>query len=278
VDDVEPKENGLSQKVKVKIRVNLHGVFAVTSAYLVETREVEEEVPMDADPAAKPAKTRLSFVPSSRQFLLKEVLMDDGGFQLKKKTVTKNIELPVVSKAVGALSRESLETLAGIEMSLTSQDATEAERLNTNNTVEEYIYDIRDKDYSTSTPVDEKSRCNKEADFSIVLLDDGQYCAELHVASMFYPEINGKNGYVKKGLENDSKTRIDIPKKGFEDEPVVILGKTRVNVQAACSQLVDRLVESSCRQTASLIHLRQKISRQDCKFHEKTEESSRIAQ
>jgi len=65
--------------------------------------------------------------------------------QLKKKTVTKNIELPVVSKSVGGLSRESLETLAAVEASLTAQDTTEADRLNYKNAVEEYIYDIRDK-------------------------------------------------------------------------------------------------------------------------------------
>ena len=59
--------------------------------------------------------------------------------------MTKNIELPVVSKSVGGLSRESLETLAAVEASLTAQDTTEADRLNYKNAVEEYIYDIRDK-------------------------------------------------------------------------------------------------------------------------------------
>ena len=63
VDSVEPKEDGSSQKVKVKVRVNLHGVFAVTSANLVETREVEEEVPMEVESkkeeaAASPEKAK----------------------------------------------------------------------------------------------------------------------------------------------------------------------------------------------------------------------------
>ena len=33
-------------------RVNLHGVFLVQSANLVETKEVEEEVPMEVEPPA----------------------------------------------------------------------------------------------------------------------------------------------------------------------------------------------------------------------------------
>jgi len=169
VDSIEPKEDGSSQKIKVKVRVNLHGVFLVQSANLVETKEVEEEVPMEVEPpAAKkegeaspekqpPAasggeavgegegKDAAPATPSDAEMKEEEKKDEAPKTQLKKKTVTKNIELPVVSKSVGGLSRESLETLAAVEASLTAQDTTEADRLNYKNAVEEYIYDIRDK-------------------------------------------------------------------------------------------------------------------------------------
>ena len=101
-------------------------------------------------------------------------------FQIKKKTVTKNIELPVVSKSVGALSRESLETLAAIEASLTNQDTTEADRLNAKNGVEEYIYDIRDKvcgeleDFIKESDRENYSKMLTE--FEDWLYDDGEDC------------------------------------------------------------------------------------------------------
>jgi len=200
VDSVEPKEDGSSQKVKVKVRVNLHGVFAVTSANLVETREVEEEVPMEVESkkeeaAASPekakeeaaaketeAKDKEAAPPAADAEMKEDEKKEDAQpkTQLKKKTVTKNVELPVVSKSVGALSRESLETLAAIEASLTNQDTTEADRLNAKNAVEEYIYDIRDKvcgeleDYIKEADKEEYSAMlTKLEDW---LYDDGEDC------------------------------------------------------------------------------------------------------
>jgi len=100
--------------------------------------------------------------------------------KLRKKTVTKNIELPVVSKAVGGLSKESLETLASVEAQLTNQDRTEAERLNVKNAVEEYIYEIRDKvcgeleDYIKES--DRESYSKMLTDYEDWLYDEGEDC------------------------------------------------------------------------------------------------------
>ena len=86
----------------------------------------------------------------------------------------------MVSKSVGALSRESLETLAAIEASLTNQDTTEADRLNAKNGVEEYIYDIRDKvcgeleDFIKESDRENYSKMLTE--FEDWLYDDGEDC------------------------------------------------------------------------------------------------------
>ena len=159
IDNIAPKEDGSSQKVKVKVRVNLHGVFTVTSANLVETKEVEEEVPMEVEktadekPAAektgeKPAEENKEEAPADQEMneaKPEEKKEEEPKTQIKKKTVTKNIDLPVISQAIGALSRERLEEFVTVETGLTNQDKTEADRLNAKNAVEEYIYDIRDK-------------------------------------------------------------------------------------------------------------------------------------
>ena len=52
----------------------------------------------------------------------------------------------------------------------------------------------------------------READFDVVLLDNGKYCAKLPVASAFYPMIIGKKGATKKRLETETKTRVNIPR------------------------------------------------------------------
>ena len=58
VDKVAPQANGDSSKVKVKVRVNIHGIFLVSSASMVEKLEPGEEdkeEPMEVDngPVAK---------------------------------------------------------------------------------------------------------------------------------------------------------------------------------------------------------------------------------
>lgn len=54
VQNVVPQASGESAKIKVKVRVNIHGVFSVSSASLVEVvKTAEGEEPMETDPAGK---------------------------------------------------------------------------------------------------------------------------------------------------------------------------------------------------------------------------------
>ncbi len=43
IDKVVPQASGESSKVKVKVRVNIHGIFTTSSASLVEKTETAEE-------------------------------------------------------------------------------------------------------------------------------------------------------------------------------------------------------------------------------------------
>lgn len=45
VKDIKPTAEGESQKVKVKVRVNLHGLFYVSSASLYERKDASDEEP-----------------------------------------------------------------------------------------------------------------------------------------------------------------------------------------------------------------------------------------
>lgn len=54
IQNVVPQESGESAKVKVKVRVNVHGVFSVASASLIEiVKPAEGEEPMELDQTAK---------------------------------------------------------------------------------------------------------------------------------------------------------------------------------------------------------------------------------
>lgn len=54
IQNVVPQASGESAKVKVKVRVNVHGVFSVSSASLVEVvKTAEGEEPMETDQTVK---------------------------------------------------------------------------------------------------------------------------------------------------------------------------------------------------------------------------------
>jgi len=63
----------------------------------------------------------------------------------KKKTISKTIDLPVTSQAVGSLPKTKLETSMEQEAKFSMTDLQESDRLTAKNSVEEYIYDIRGK-------------------------------------------------------------------------------------------------------------------------------------
>lgn len=115
IKNVEPV-NDQPVEVKVKVRLNIHGILSVESAYVVEEKEVEEEV-----------------------------TNKEGEKEVKKvKKLVKKADLPVVSGTT-ALSRALLDQYAERESQMAANDklifATEAAK----NALEEYGYEMRDK-------------------------------------------------------------------------------------------------------------------------------------
>lgn len=55
IQKVVPQASGESSKVKVKVRISIHGIFSVSSASLVELLKSEEpEEPMDMEQTTSP--------------------------------------------------------------------------------------------------------------------------------------------------------------------------------------------------------------------------------
>lgn len=67
VQKVTPQTDGSSSKVKVKVRVNIHGIFSVSSASLVEVHKSDEnEEPMETDQHAKEEEVTESLPPAAQ--------------------------------------------------------------------------------------------------------------------------------------------------------------------------------------------------------------------
>uniref|UniRef100_A0A672GFK0 Heat shock 70 kDa protein 4-like n=1 Tax=Salarias fasciatus TaxID=181472 RepID=A0A672GFK0_SALFA len=165
IHNVVPQASGDSAKVKVKVRVNIHGVFSVSSASLVEViKSSEEEEPMETDQTAKEevsseskqagfhsqphtiAQASKKSIHSTSTEDAKQEKKNDQPPQAKKpKVKTKTVELPVENKLHWQLSSEELNMFVENEGQMIMQDKLEKERNDAKNNVEEYVYDMRDK-------------------------------------------------------------------------------------------------------------------------------------
>uniref|UniRef100_A0A8D2ZU01 Heat shock protein 4a n=1 Tax=Scophthalmus maximus TaxID=52904 RepID=A0A8D2ZU01_SCOMX len=158
VQNVVPQASGESAKVKVKVRVNVHGVFSVSSASLVETiKTAEGEEPMETDQTVKDEevciynkrkkkKNTFEYYATTAAEDAKQEKKNDQPPQAKKpKVKTKTVELPIENNLHWQLSVEVLNTFVENEGKMIMQDKLEKERNDAKNNVEEYVYEMRDK-------------------------------------------------------------------------------------------------------------------------------------
>ena len=135
IGDVKPTDEGTSQKVKVKVRINPNGIFGVSSASLVEKHEVEEEVPedMETDEKKEDGETKEGdkkeggaeegeAKPEEKMETEGDAKPDEKAedkkaekkevkMVKKKKIVNKTIDLPVSQRVNGQLSNERLQAV-----------------------------------------------------------------------------------------------------------------------------------------------------------------------
>uniref|UniRef100_A0A8C2WS99 Heat shock protein 4a n=1 Tax=Cyclopterus lumpus TaxID=8103 RepID=A0A8C2WS99_CYCLU len=158
IHNVVPQASGESSKVKVKVRVNVHGMFSVSSASLIEVMKVAEgEEPIETDQpmsclnkktefVLKSSLANASFVISLTTEDAKQAKKNDQPPQAKKpKVKTKTVELPIENHLHGQLSDDILNMSVENEGKMIMQDKLEKERNDAKNNVEEYVYDMRDK-------------------------------------------------------------------------------------------------------------------------------------
>ncbi|KAF9120754.1 adenyl-nucleotide exchange factor sse1 [Mortierella sp. 14UC] len=128
VKGVEPV-NGEAACVKVKARVNIHGVLTVESAYVVE--EVVKEELVEESKTETPAAEG-------------EEVGAEAPLTRKVKKLVKKGDLTVVS-ATSSMDRSLVNELREKEMEMIASDKLVVDTEMAKNTLEEYIYDTRSK-------------------------------------------------------------------------------------------------------------------------------------
>ncbi|WFC94414.1 adenyl-nucleotide exchange factor sse1 [Malassezia brasiliensis] len=140
IDKVAPNAQGDHSIVKVKARLNLHGVLNVESAYTVDEVEKEEEVPVEGaqQVEGEPVKTEKRVV----------------------KKLQRKDDLPVLSH-ISHLTVEQIAQLKEKEGQMHAADKLVADTEDRRNALEEYIYDQRSRlseRYAAFVQADEKEK------------------------------------------------------------------------------------------------------------------------
>lgn len=154
VNKVAPRQDGQSSKVKVKVEVDIHGLFGV-SASMIEATETAEQ-PSNGDDRKNDEKSRVTHQgasttdnctesPDSKDRMQDDLAAnDDTKAASVKKAHVAAIDLPVVA-VIPRLSKDEVRALAQMESQMIEQDRQEKERMDSKNAVEEYVYEMRDK-------------------------------------------------------------------------------------------------------------------------------------
>ncbi|KAG6390733.1 hypothetical protein SASPL_148478 [Salvia splendens] len=157
-------KNGEKAKLKVKVRLNLHGIVSVESATLLEEEELQVPVAKESDKES--AKMETDELPADPAPCAADVNMEDSktgvpaaengvpelGVQMEtdvkveapKKKVNKKT-VPVSEVVLGALTAPDVQKAVEKEFEMALQDRVMEETKDKKNAVESYVYDMRNK-------------------------------------------------------------------------------------------------------------------------------------
>ncbi|XP_074770671.1 heat shock protein 105 kDa isoform X1 [Athene noctua] len=253
IQNVAAQKDGEKSKVKVKVRVNTHGIFSVSTASMVEPVKSEESEDVGVETEVESQDQRPienssdkniqqenseagtqsqvqtdgqqasqsppSSEPSSEENKIPDVKKtnekkgDQPPEAKKPKIKVKNVELPIEANLVWQLGKDLLNMYIETEGKMIMQDKLEKERNDAKNAVEEYVYEFRDK---LSGPY-EKFVCEKDLQgFSALLTETEGWLYE-------EGEDEAKQVYVNK-LEDLKKlgTPIEMRYQEAEERPKLL--------------------------------------------------------
>ncbi|KRY00203.1 Heat shock 70 kDa protein 4L [Trichinella pseudospiralis] len=156
IQNVRALSDGTPPKIKVKIRISPSGLFSVCSANMVEkipAGEKQQQSPAMDEDDQQPEKEENS--PTSEATVPEAKTGDDNqvedgdqaALEKNKKTAkakSKITELVVISETKG-MTAEEIQECRKHEINFEELDRGEREREDAKNSLEEYVYDMRDK-------------------------------------------------------------------------------------------------------------------------------------
>mmetsp|Transcript_5156 Transcript_5156/g.5955 ORF Transcript_5156/g.5955 Transcript_5156/m.5955 type:complete len:802 (-) Transcript_5156:760-3165(-) len=186
IGPLPPTKTGEPAKLKVTLKLNLHGCVNVDSVQSVEEEWIEVPVKEEKKKEEKPKEGEEA--PKEGEETPMETDKPEEPKMEKKKKVVKS-DVPVVAH-VGGLSEPQIQAAIEAELEMALQDRVMEETKDKKNQVEEYVYSMRDKlegelkDYIT--PEAKDSFMSKLTETEDWLYEDG----EDEIKSVYVAKMN----------------------------------------------------------------------------------------
>eukprot|EP00041_Stephanoeca_diplocostata_P012787 m.215273 g.215273 ORF g.215273 m.215273 type:complete len:848 (+) comp19089_c0_seq2:55-2598(+) len=194
IGGVTPSCDGGSNKIKAKIRLDEHGCFSISEAHMIEKiAAVEEASPEDKKEDKKEDEKKED---DKKDGETKDGDKNDGDKKEEKKEdskadkpaeaspakkkakTSKTTQLTVTPTLHKVLTQAEIQALIEVELDMQSKDREEKEKSDAKNSLEEYIYAIRDKVQGECSEfikeADSEAFCKKLTEFEDWLYDEGE--------------------------------------------------------------------------------------------------------
>ncbi|XP_066997592.2 heat shock 70 kDa protein 4L [Anabrus simplex] len=202
INGVRPSAEGESQKVKVKVRIDINGILVINSAEIYEKREPgdqdNEESEMQECESQKGLNNDVDGSTGQQQSQQQQSQQqaaqqnhtgneEDPGSpntsdkQKKKKSLFKIVGIPV-DQHWRTSTHEPLDNLVEMECKMIASDRQEKERVDARNALEEYVYELRGKVSSEDelasyvTPPDRDALSQQLDNMEVWLYEEGEDC------------------------------------------------------------------------------------------------------
>ncbi|XP_017844075.2 heat shock 70 kDa protein 4 isoform X1 [Drosophila busckii] len=167
IKDVKPTERGESQEVKLKVRINQNGIVLISSATLVDRKEMEEAAAAEAAASEEKAAAsgeqannageategqqeayceneETATTPGGQGWASRVKGWFGSGSEKTKKKSSKAIELTMDVLTHG-FNPTDMGNYTQQETKMIANDQKETERIDAKNGLEEFVYDMRNK-------------------------------------------------------------------------------------------------------------------------------------
>ncbi|KAL5077508.1 hypothetical protein RYX36_016492 [Vicia faba] len=146
------ESHGSKTRIKVRVLLNLHGIFSIESATLITDHAVDDQSnydAMDVDPVSETSDSTNFVANGAEDSINKSDSPRSSGDYSRKDKAKRKVPIPVNESIYGGMTMAEISEAHEKELQLAQQDRAVELTKEKKNTLESYVYETRSKLFNT---------------------------------------------------------------------------------------------------------------------------------